>query len=304
MRSLSILALCTTLAATAAAQSSSPFGRWDLVANAGGSTIPMWLELTTGAPPGGRLQGGWGHALPLSNVRIEKGRITFPVPTEEPTTTPSQFTATVTGNQLSGEIVSPGGARLVITGVRAPSLVRSRSPDWGEPINLLANGLAGWRPRPTGGRNGWTYLEGTLSNIPPSVDLISNARFTDFKLHIEVNVPPQGNSGIYLRGRHEVQVQDDYGKPPCNRCMGGIYGQVQPMRNATRAPGDWQEFDITLIGRRVTVVLNGVTIIDNQEIPGITGGALDSNEGEPGPIMLQGDHTGVKYRNIRITPAK
>jgi hypothetical protein len=136
------------------------------------------------------------------------------------------------------------------------------------------------------------------------VDLVSKRTFTDFKLHIEVNVPPQGNSGIYLRGRHEVQVQDDYGKAPCDRCMGGIYGQVRPTANAAKPAGEWQSYDITFVGRHVTVVLNGVTIIDNREIPGITGGALDSNEGEPGPIMLQGDHTGVKYRNIRITPAK
>jgi hypothetical protein len=137
----------------------------------------------------------------------------------------------------------------------------------------------------------------------PSSDLISKLVFTDFKLHLEVNVPKGGNSGIYLRGRHEIQVQDDYGKPPHNRGMGGIYGQVQPMSLPAKPAGEWQTYDITFVGRRVTVVLNGVTIIDNQEIPGITGGALDSNEGEPGPIMLQGDHTGVTYRNIRVTPA-
>ncbi|HEX9166478.1 MAG TPA: DUF1080 domain-containing protein [Gemmatimonadales bacterium] len=303
MRATRLTVLLAVLAAApAVAQTNSVYGRWDLVANAGGSVYPMWLELTTGAPPGGRLQGGWGHALPLSNVRVEKAQVTFPVPTEQPTPNPAQFTATVNGNQLSGEIVSPEGGRIVITGRRAPSLVRSRSPDWGEPVNLLANGLSSWEAR--GGRSGWSYIEGVLTNLPPSVDLISRAQFTDFKLHIEVNVPLQGNSGIYLRGRYEVQVQDDYAKPPCNRCMGGIYGQVQPMRNAAKPPGDWQAFDITLIGRRVTVVLNGVTVIDNQEIPGITGGALDSNEGDPGPIMLQGDHTGVKYRNIRIIPAR
>jgi hypothetical protein len=73
---------------------------------------------------------------------------------------------------------------------------------------------------------------------------------------------------------------------------------------AAKSPGEWQTFDITLVGRLVTVAANGVTIICNQVIPGITGGALDSNEGEPGPIMLQGDHGPIEYRNIRITPAK
>ena len=68
--------------------------------------------------------------------------------------------------------------------------------------------------------------------------------------------------------------------------------------------GEWQSYDITLVGRLVTVVLNGKTIISNQQIPGITGGALDSDEAAPGPLYLQGDHTAVEYRNIVLTPAK
>ena len=129
-------------------------------------------------------------------------------------------------------------------------------------------------------------------------------KFVDFKLHLDVNVPPKGNSGIYLRGRHEVQVQDDFGNDPHSRRMGGIYGQVTPTSLPAKPAGQWQTFDITLIGRRVTVVLNGVVIIDHQEIPGITGGALDSDEAAPGPLMLQGDHGGIRYRNITIQPAK
>jgi hypothetical protein len=264
----------------------------------------MWLELTPGAPPGGRLHGGWGHALPLSNVRVDGTSLTFVMPSEQPISNPSRFSATVTGDALTGEVVAPNGSRITITGKRAPTLVRNRSPDWGTSVDLLAKGLAGWEIRSRDGKNGWTYANGVLTNTPPSTDLVSKQKFTDFKLHIEVNVPPKGNSGIYLRGRHEVQVQDDYGKPTCNRCMGGVYGQVQPMTNPAKPAGEWQSVDITYVGRRVTVVLNGVTIIDNQEIPGITGGALDSNEAESGPIMLQGDHSGVQYRNIRITAAK
>jgi hypothetical protein len=78
---------------------------------------------------------------------------------------------------------------------------------------------------------------------------------------------------------------------------------VAPTFRATQA-GQWQTFDITLVGRRVTVVLNGKTIICDREIPGITGGAINSREGDPGPLLLQGDHGPVEYRNIMITPAK
>ena len=132
--------------------------------------------------------------------------------------------------------------------------------------------------------------------------LMTTDKFGNFKLHIEVNVPAGSNSGIYLRGRHEVQVQDDHGNPPHNRNMGGIYGQVTPTSNPALVAGEWQVFDITLLGRWVTVELNGETIIDHQEIPGITGEALDANEGEPGPILLQGNHGRVLYRNIVLTP--
>ena len=85
--------------------------------------------------------------------------------------------------------------------------------------------------------------------------------------------------------------------------MGGIYGQVTPTENAAKPAGEWQNFEITLLGRWVTVVLNEVTIIDHQEIPGITGGALNSAEDTPGPLLLQGDHGEISYRNIVLTPA-
>ena len=111
------------------------------------------------------------------------------------------------------------------------------------------------------------------------------------------------NSGIYLRGRYEVQVEDDSSAEPPSHHMGGVYGFLTPVPEQPRRPGDWQTFDITLAGRWVTVVQNGQTIIGNKEIPGITGGAFDSHEELPGPIYLQGDHGGIAYRNIVLTPA-
>ncbi len=115
---------------------------------------------------------------------------------------------------------------------------------------------------------------------------------------------PKGNSGVYLRGRYETQIQDDMGKALDTLRMGGVYGFLKPNAAALKKAGEWQTYDITLIGRRVTVVLNGQTIIENEEIPGITGGALDSSEGEPGPLMLQGDHTKVLFRDVTITTSK
>jgi len=279
-------------------------GRWDLTATDRAGAYPMWLEILAGPPAGGRLQNKTGHALPLTAIIIEGNRVRFPMPSETPVANPAQFSAVLEGESLTGEIASPDGSRIRITGVRAPSLARARSPEWGMPVDLLEAGIAGWRPDDPNGRNNWIIANGELVNSARGANLITRGTFTDFKLHIEVNIPSAGNSGIYLRGRHEVQVQDDFGKSPDSRRMGGIYGQVTPLALPARPAGEWQAFDITLVGRRVTVVLNGTTILDNAEIPGITGGALDSAEGAPGPIMLQGDHTAIRYRNIRIVPSK
>ena len=86
--------------------------------------------------------------------------------------------------------------------------------------------------------------------------------------------------------------------------ISAVYGFLPPNAPASRGPGEWQTYDIPLVGRLVTVVFNGQTVICRSEIPGITGGALDSKEGEPGPIYLQGDHGPIEYRNITIAVPK
>jgi hypothetical protein len=189
-------------------------------------------------------------------------------------------------------------------GVRAPDLRRSTAPKWGKPVTLF-NGkdLAGWKLRNNSRGDCWSIAGGTLTNTVPCVDIITERQFGDFKLHLEFNIVEKSNSGVYLRGRYEVQIQDDLGRAAESLRMGGVYGFLRPSENAAIKPGEWQSFDITLIGRRVTVVLNGKKIVDDEPIPGITGGALDSDEGADGPLMLQGDHGKIAYRNIVITPA-
>src|SRR5262249_26555694 len=150
----------------------------------------------------------------------------------------------------------------------------------------------------------WTVVNGILENNMPSSDIVTIETFRDFSLHIEFNVAPKSNSGVYLRGRYEVQIQDDFGKPPESHLIGGLYGFIDPAENAGEKAGEWQQYDITLLGRYVTVVLNNKTVIDTKEIPGITGGALDSREGEPGPLMLQGDHGKISFRKIVLKVAQ
>jgi hypothetical protein len=151
----------------------------------------------------------------------------------------------------------------------------------------------------------WTVENGTLVSPTHGPEIINDQKFEDFKLHIEFNCAAQSNSGVYLRGRYEVQVEDNSTEEPPSHHTGGVYGFITPKPEMPRKPGEWQTYDITLVGRTITVVQNGTTIIDQQEIPGITGGALDSHEELPGPIYLQGSEDGhVAYRNIVVTPAK
>jgi hypothetical protein len=160
----------------------------------------------------------------------------------------------------------------------------------------------GWRV--IQGPNTWSVVNGVLTNTQKGGNLVTEQRFGDFQLHLEFRYPPNGNSGVYLRGRYEVQIVDSPLTEPATDLIGAIYGFLEPSVLASNGPDAWNSYDITLVGRMVTIVLNGQTVISNQAIPGTTGGALDSDEGSPGPLMLQGDHGPVEYRNIVITPAK
>jgi hypothetical protein len=303
----------TPLSQKPAVSADAFLGRWDVVVKTDKEEYPSWFELSKDAAQfKGRFVGRSGSARPIARIVISGDQLEFSLPKQyEKRNDDLVFKGKYLDGQFEGTTVGEEGNTLQWTAVRAPSLERSGAPEWGEPTKLF-NGkdLTGWKPRDPE-HNGWKVRGGVLVNKIPSSDLISDQKFEDFRLHAEVNVPKNGNSGIYLRGRYEVQVEDLYGEGESTEGvqltslrMGGIYGFLTPTMNAVKKAGQWQTCDITLAGRRVTVVLNGKTIIDNQEIPGITGGALDSNEGTPGPIFLQGDHTNISYRNLVITPAK
>ena len=182
----------------------------------------------------------------------------------------------------------------------------------GKPIKLF-NGkdLIGWTLVNPEHKNGWYVKNGILTNDPvqtkgqPHIhygNLRTVQKFEDFNLKIEVKVPKQSNSGVYLRGIYEVQVLDSYGMPLDSYHMGAIFSRIPPTVSAEKPAGEWQTLNITLCDRHVTVVLNGKTIIDNQPLMGITGGALTADESLPGPIFLQGDHGKILYRNIVLKP--
>jgi hypothetical protein len=290
-------------------------GRWDVTVETADGTYPSWLEVTEEAGQlSGRFVGRSGHARPVTEITLEGTTLTFTLPTQyEEMDSDLSFTGELVEGSLSGKTNAnaPAGAELSWTAVRAPELAAPDSVEWGETVELF-NGqdLEGWHLMDPEQDRFWKVVDGVLVNdvvdegdVGEGTGLITDETFTDFKLHVEFQYPKGSNSGIYLRGRYEVQIQDDFGKEPGDRYIAGVYGFVIPTENAALKAGEWQTMDITLVGRHVTVVLNDRTVIDHQEIPGITGGALDSNEGEPGPIFIQGDHGPISFRSITITPA-
>ncbi len=273
-------------------------GRWDVTVQ-GDDSYPLWFELIKeGEAVTGSFQPRGGHTLPLDEVEITDDGVSLLVGE-------NTYKGSVENDRWEGTGRLEDGSTIQWTAKRAPELAPPDDPQWGEPIELF-NGqdLNGWKTRHPSQPNMWKAVDGVLVNQDTGSDLVTEADFDDFKLHIEVSYPEGSNSGIYLRGRYEIQVQDDYGKEPHSRYLGGIYGRVTPTENTAKPAGEWQVFDITLLGRWATVSLNGSVIINHQEIAGITGGALDSDEAEPGPLMLQGDHGPVSYRNIILRPAR
>jgi hypothetical protein len=296
MKRFCLLTLLTAAAATAQTFT----GRWDLTIKTPQDTYPSWMEFK---PPNDvRLVGRVASVHPATEVKLDGSHLAFT--TSEWFGKPIKVTwdMTVKGSKITGTQKREDGVSGQITGVPAPTLNRKPPNAWTSPESLF-NGkdLTGWQPD-NASTNHWKAINGELVNEAAGANIRTTRKFDDFKLHIEYNCPNLGNSGVYLRGRDEIQVE--YEKPGTNdkfHGMGSIYGFIAPAVDLPPKPGQWESYDATIVGRTVTVIRDGVKTIDNQEIPGITGGAIDSHEGEPGPLLIQGDHTGgMKYRNITI----
>lgn len=280
-------------------------GKWDITVVVDGKEYPSWLEVYHSGVKWlvGQFVGITGSARPISIVNFKDGKMSFSIPPQwDDEDSHLSFEATLANDVLTGTMVAANGQTYNWKGVRAPLLTREKATAWGTPVKLF-NGkdLGGWEAL---GENQWKVVNGILTSPKSGANLVTKQKFNDFKLHLEFRCPKGSNSGVYLRGRYEVQIEDSYGKLPGRGLLGAVYGFIIPSEMAAKPAGEWQSYDITLVGRMITVVLNGKTIICNQSIPGITGGALDSNEGEPGPLYIQGDHGPIEYRNIVITPAK
>lgn len=308
MPSSLILAAALALQAPAPPNADAYVGRWNLrITDASDTFVSGGFQITH---KDGVLVAGlvwrWGSYLPAKSVEVKDG--VLHVVREEQKGKLDVFEARLEGERLVGQITYPDGKVHHFEGKKAPLLLDKQAPVWGEPVTLFdGKTLKGWKLRDTAKKNGWAALNGELAVVETkdNADLVSEAVFQDMKLRIEFNVDAKSNSGVYLRGRYEIQILDN---PDAKMALdshgcGGLYSRVAPKLDATKPAGEWQTYDITFVGRQLKVVLNGQEILSTIA-DGITGGALNPFEGEPGPLMLQGDHGKVRFRNIVVTPAR
>ncbi|MGI9243399.1 MAG: 3-keto-disaccharide hydrolase [Verrucomicrobiales bacterium] len=323
MNRYAFLALALVFAAPLrAAEPANPFvGHWAFELPDGN---PAWLKVE---PSAAWLLWSVGSARPVKDLAIDGERLTFTRALkwkpfgEEPVRRISKpITGTIdSSDRLVLEVWQDDGEggeeKFHLHGKRLPPM--PARPDlaavkFGEPIALLGTDLSGWRIiNEDKKKNGWRVEGGVLINETPKTDftaygsygnLRTDREFEDFELTLDYMVESGGNSGIYLRGMYEVQVVDRDSKMQGIQGPGAVFGRIEPSKNAATPPGEWNRYQLTLVDRHITVVLNGETVIDNQPLAGCTGGGMLADDTRPGPIFLQGDHTSVQYRNMTLRP--
>jgi hypothetical protein len=300
------------LAAAAFAADADFNGRWDL------TTVQprprgWWVELKgvgTASPSGSFVSAYAGDLNKINAISVEGGEVKWVIETPNNSKNPAKFVyrAKLVNGKLEGTMTREGGTAQPIqfTGVRAPELANEKDDgSWkpGKPIELF-NGkdLSGWHALVPTVEMKWSVVNGVLKNAPPTTDIVSDQNFWNFALHVEFKIVERSNSGIGLRGRYEIQVLEDYGRPPNTHGAAALYSRVAPSVNASKPAGEWQTYDIRLVGRDLTVVHNGKKVLDHVHIDGLTAIANNANEGEPGPFIVQGDHSNIEIRKFTVTP--
>jgi hypothetical protein len=291
-------------------------GRWDInVVNQRGRA--WWVELNgvgTATPTGKFVSAYGGDMNTIDTITVENGELRFTInqPGRAAAAAPKSASrwvlrARLVAGKLEGtrDVEGQDSPPVKWTGVRAPVIKDKDDGTWkeGTPINLF-NGkdLSGWKGLNPDAVMKWTVQDGILRNAPPTTDIISEQKFWNFKLHVDFRIVQNSNSGIGLRGRYEIQVLEDYGKPPNTHGAAALYSRVAPSVNASKPAGEWQSYDIRLVGRQLTVVHNGAKVLDKVEVEGLTAIANNADEGEPGPFIVQGDHSYIEIKSFVVTP--
>jgi hypothetical protein len=312
MRSLGLLFALFALSAGAkfARAADEDFnGRWDIVVHKppaqilSTTTKAWWLEIAGAGTPDIKVKfvGSPDGAIDdIPNAKIENGVLHY---VWQHGDTHIDYNVKYVAGNLEGGMSGPKES-LTFTGHRAPQIDDRDDGSWvrGKPI-VLFNGkdLSGWTGVNSEKAEGWKVEDGVLKGSGQD-NLITTAKYWNFELHAEYKLAERSNSGIGLRGRYEVQIASDYGRPPGMHGTGALYTRILPRVNASKKPDEWQTYDIRLVGRQITAVLNDEKLYEKGVIDGLTGIAFDPYEGQPGPIELQGDHGPVEFRNLILTP--
>ena len=309
MRSLNlfILIFFIIFAGTSVLAQDNPFlGKWDVTGIGQYSNYVYWLEvkIEDGKLTGYFLNRG-GSVLKLPEIAIENSELVFSPGAGRGSNPKPIHRAKVEEGRLLG-LLTEGDREIGWIGVRPPKWGQYNANGkhkFGTPV-LLFDGktMDSWDVQHKESPSGWSIVDGVMTNEAKANNLVSKHQFKDFKIRCEYKLDEKSNSGIYLRGRYELQVLDDAGKEASDHGHMSLYSRVKPLVNASLPAGQWQVMEATIVGNRLTVFLNDKKVHDNIVIEGITGGALDSNEEENGPIMLQGDHGKVYFRKVVVTP--
>ncbi len=285
-------------------------GRWNIKVENDPRHRAWWLEVS-GAGGTGPLKGrfvgfpgGDMAELPSPNVsplQPDGDALTFTCTRNNRN---MQYRVRVVNGRLEGTLTENGKVTR-FHGQRAPVIRDKDDGTWvpGKPVALF-NGrdLRGWTAIEDRRELGWTVKDGILTNVAGANNIASVKKFWNFILEAEYRMGADTNSGIGLRGRYEIQIYQDHGQPPSIGGHGALYSRIAPRVNATRPPGEWQQMKVRLVGRDLTVELNGQLLMDKVEVEGLTAMATDADEALPGPITLQGDHRVVEIRKLVVTP--
>jgi hypothetical protein len=286
-------------------------GRWNIVVE--GQPRVKWLDVQgagTGALAGSFVGAPGGQVDKLPAAIIENGVLEFTFERNgggKGPVTQQVYRFRVQGGELAGtmqqSVDGKAAAPVALKGKRAPIIRDKDDGSWkpGRTVELFdGKTTAGWR-QTVPSRPGWVVENGLLRNLEKASDIISDTKFWNFELTAEYRYGKGSNSGIGLRGRYEVQIYDDFGRPTDLHGHGALYSRIPPSKVASRPPGEWQTMKVRLVGRDLTVVLNGETLMEKRDVYGPTAMAIDADEDQPGPIELQGDHGLIEFRRISVT---
>ena len=296
-----MVVMASAWGAPAFAQANPFVGTWNLTGEAPFENYVYWLEVKD---EGGKLSAMFlnrgGSPVPVQDVKVTNGELTFVIPGR------GEVRPMVSLRHAGGKLTGTVAGKVKVSGDRPPQWAAcdaNARHTFGKPVALFdGTSIDAWSVQHPDRPMNWKIEDGAMTNDPKANNLVSKAKFKDFRIDAEYKISPKGNSGIYLRGRYEMQLLDDAGREPESHGHLSIYARKAPDVVASKPAGEWQTAQITVVGNCVTAVLNGKTVHSNARIAGITGGALDAKETEPGPIMIQGDHGQVWFRKVVVTP--